>query len=187
MRIIKTDRAITHALAKLLRTKSIDTITVTELCQIANINRKTFYMHFYTMDEVLEFILNTISEHYYQIQESTHQQGIYDLTRAVNEMLRLIQGEIEYCRDLACGTEYHRILSYCIQMSVDIRLLFIDEKTASDPVVQRVQHFMNGGYITTILDWLRASDDMDYTELANISNDLFRAIREKYPMDIINE
>jgi AcrR family transcriptional regulator len=45
-RILKTERSLEEALLKLMRGKSIDQITTTELCREAGINRNTFYAHY---------------------------------------------------------------------------------------------------------------------------------------------
>lgn len=53
-----TRKAIRDALMELLKTKPYSKITVTELCRIADINRGTFYIHYYDTDNVLDDILN---------------------------------------------------------------------------------------------------------------------------------
>jgi AcrR family transcriptional regulator len=46
LRVIKTKRAIMHAFNELMKEKSLDKITVTELAQRAEINKGTFYLHY---------------------------------------------------------------------------------------------------------------------------------------------
>ena len=41
----------------LLRVKPYSKITVTELCRLADINRGTFYIHYFDVDDVLDDIL----------------------------------------------------------------------------------------------------------------------------------
>jgi len=45
-RQIKTKKAIIGAFFTLLQEKNISKITITELAKIANIDRKTFYLHY---------------------------------------------------------------------------------------------------------------------------------------------
>lgn len=45
MRCIKTKKAIKNALANLMTEKDISQITVTDISELAMINRKTFYAH----------------------------------------------------------------------------------------------------------------------------------------------
>lgn len=45
-RIKKTEESIQSAFAKLLSEKSMENITVKNLCEVANINKSTFYLHY---------------------------------------------------------------------------------------------------------------------------------------------
>lgn len=47
---------IAEATKSLIRAHSIDTITVTEICDKANVNRRTFYRYFHDKYEVVEWI-----------------------------------------------------------------------------------------------------------------------------------
>ena len=52
-----TRQAIKDTFLALLEKKSFSKITVTEICKLAEINRGTFYLHYYDMDDVLDDIL----------------------------------------------------------------------------------------------------------------------------------
>lgn len=53
-----TRKVIRDALIELLKTMSYPKISVTKLCRVAEINRGTFYIHYYDVDDVLDDILN---------------------------------------------------------------------------------------------------------------------------------
>ncbi len=59
-RIIRTKNAVHSALLELLAEKPLSEITVTELAQTADINRKTFYNYYSDVSMVLEEIENQI-------------------------------------------------------------------------------------------------------------------------------
>ena len=50
----KTQNAITAVFYQLLRRKSYEEISVSQICQLADINRGTFYLHFIDKDDLLE-------------------------------------------------------------------------------------------------------------------------------------
>ena len=54
LRIVKTKDALHAALIRLLETKPLEKITITELCQKAKINRGTFYLHYQEIGDVFE-------------------------------------------------------------------------------------------------------------------------------------
>ena len=53
-RILKTKKAIYEALVELMQKKKLNSITVTELAAQADINRKTFYTYYSTVNDVLD-------------------------------------------------------------------------------------------------------------------------------------
>lgn len=69
IRVKKTETAIKNAFMELRARKSVEKITVKELCQLAQINKSTFYTHYediYSLSaamqtETIDFVLGTIS------------------------------------------------------------------------------------------------------------------------------
>jgi AcrR family transcriptional regulator len=59
----KTRIAIENALLELLQTKPIDEISISELSEYADINRKTFYNNYSSIEEVLQGINKKLSLH----------------------------------------------------------------------------------------------------------------------------
>lgn len=62
LRIIKTKEALEEALLTLLNEKSLDSITVTEICRLAKINRGTFYTHYGQIEDLFEAYFRKIME-----------------------------------------------------------------------------------------------------------------------------
>ena len=50
----KTQTTITAVFYQLLTKKSYEEISVSQICQVADINRGTFYLHFIDKDDLLE-------------------------------------------------------------------------------------------------------------------------------------
>ena len=59
-RITKTKRAIRNAFAELLTIKAMDDITIRDIAEVADINRKTFYSHYGGIHDVIAEIENEI-------------------------------------------------------------------------------------------------------------------------------
>ena len=55
-RIAKTKNALREAFVTLLKTHSLNDITVAELCRTANIDRRTFYNHYSNVGEIIDEI-----------------------------------------------------------------------------------------------------------------------------------
>ena len=59
-RVLKTKKAIRNALAQLLAEKELEEITVKEVADTADINRKTFYNYYAGVHQVIDEIENEI-------------------------------------------------------------------------------------------------------------------------------
>ncbi|MCI8417079.1 MAG: TetR/AcrR family transcriptional regulator [Lachnospiraceae bacterium] len=57
-RIRYTKQVIKETFLKMLEKNSFAKITVTELCRMAEINRGTFYLHYYDINDVLDDVFN---------------------------------------------------------------------------------------------------------------------------------
>lgn len=63
-RIIKTKRSIHDAFSSLLAEKDLDEITIKELAETAEINRKTFYNHYSGIHQLVDEIENSLIERF---------------------------------------------------------------------------------------------------------------------------
>ena len=59
-RVIRTKKAIKNALFSLMEKKDISSITICELTDAANVNRRTFYTHYRTITDILDEIENDL-------------------------------------------------------------------------------------------------------------------------------
>jgi Transcriptional regulator len=62
-RIIRTQRAIRQAFELLIAQHPLSEITVKRLTDTAGINRKTFYLHYDSIDNLLDAYVTEISNH----------------------------------------------------------------------------------------------------------------------------
>ncbi|WP_084243720.1 TetR/AcrR family transcriptional regulator [Planomicrobium okeanokoites] len=60
LRVSKTKDALRGALMHLLKQKGLNSISVTELCQLAKVNRGTFYAHYGQVENLFEEYFKTI-------------------------------------------------------------------------------------------------------------------------------
>lgn len=64
LRVVKTIRGIKEAFERLICEKDYERITVKELCDLAQINKKTFYHYYETLDALLEEMKAELSAGY---------------------------------------------------------------------------------------------------------------------------
>ena len=107
-RVKLTKRLIREALLKMLKTCNINKISIRELCQVAGINRTTFYNHYGSQYDVL----NEIADMYIQ---STSFTVINDLSvgksidESLTQVLQYIKDNLEFIKLLLSQDNYDLI------------------------------------------------------------------------------
>lgn len=74
-RVRYTKQIIKESFLDLLKKNSFTKITVTQLCRLAEINRGTFYLHYYDMDDVLDDVLNDMLSNTSSVVDHVFSQG----------------------------------------------------------------------------------------------------------------
>lgn len=94
-RVRYTKMVIRESLLKLLAKKNIQKITVKEICDLAEINRATFYTHYQDAFDLLEQIENEIFE---ELSSLLTQET--DPSRITEEIFMITKKNIDLCRVL---------------------------------------------------------------------------------------
>lgn len=86
LRVRKTRKAIHNAFKEMICEMDYDQITIKELTQRAQINRKTFYLHYASLDDLLEEFQEEIADHFINRKVSySNMKDIRDLIRVFYE------------------------------------------------------------------------------------------------------
>ena len=85
-------RAIGNALLQLLDEKTLNEISIKELCERARVSRPTFYRHFDAIDDVLGLFARDIFEHLFNIALSVIGRGIAGETI----LMRMCEGLLDF-------------------------------------------------------------------------------------------
>lgn len=106
-RIQTTLGNIRDAFHKLVLEKNYDVITVSDLCAEAKIGRKTFYMYYFSLDSLLEEILESMTREYVQrIAKYRVPDNIKEITR---EFYLYSEEKGRFYENLVCSKSYQDI------------------------------------------------------------------------------
>lgn len=169
-RIQYTLMVLKESLMELLNDKPISSITIKELCALADINRSTFYHHFADQYDLLQ---NIEDEIIHELQQTLYE---YDY-REEQEMFHMTKYLLDY---VASRSEHFRILfsthgnkgfqQRVIQVTQSLILnnlqenhLLNDEKSAN-----YITLFVVSGSIQVIETWLHNGMQETTTEMTNI-------------------
>ncbi|MBQ6165712.1 MAG: TetR/AcrR family transcriptional regulator C-terminal domain-containing protein [Clostridia bacterium] len=99
-RVLYTKMFLKESLLELMKEKPVDKITPTELCRKAEINRNTFYKHYYTARDVLEEIEDEFSAQIVDSLSGFFLSGVLDIRQMLNEICRIVYENKDFCRIL---------------------------------------------------------------------------------------
>lgn len=170
-RIVKTKRAISLALFQILAEKNVDDITITELTTKADINRKTFYLHYSCVQDVADELVANIQG----VFENALQSALDDENAFVPALF------FAYLRDkISEHTELFR--AFCLE---NTSLYFIRAISAStleslmnvyrnytnrgDAELRASIIFMARGALDVYLDWARNPSTLSLDEVTAIA------------------
>ena len=78
LRVVKTQKAIKDAFKEMVMEMDASQITVKELTERAQIHRKTFYLHYTTIEALFEDIMKDLSEDYCELIDQTAPDAPFD-------------------------------------------------------------------------------------------------------------
>ena len=155
----KTKRAIRNAFAKLLSEKEINDITVRDVAELAEINRKTFYRYYAGIYQVVDEIENEIVRSYEQIlgeidfrQDLENPYRIFErLTDTINTDLDFygyllsMQGNVSLVSKLSEMLKAKTAETLLQHVSMDAHVADIMLEYVISGMVAVYQHWFNSG------------------------------------------
>ena len=102
-RVLYTKMFLKESLLELMKEKPVDKITPTELCRKAEINRNTFYAHYYSTRDVLEEIEAEFSDQIIESLSNQFSAESIDIPQMLNEICRIIYEKQDFCKILLSG------------------------------------------------------------------------------------
>lgn len=153
-RVKYTKQALQNAVLELLKKKSIDSMTVKEICEIADVNRGTFYLHYSHPRDILTEIETQFMEEN-QISFNNYWEQEHDLGSMV-ETFSWITSNLEWCKILLGN---HGDPSFVERMKQMEKERILDEWQKEYPSYTRgtlefVFEFVFHGTMKLVLNWI---------------------------------
>ena len=107
MRITRTREAIRNAFIDMICEMDYEQITIKELTQRAGVNRKTFYLHFDSLDDLLGEMQNEMSMRF--MNRIKDLKPPYDMDKITRAFYLSMEESGKFGERLACSGNYHYI------------------------------------------------------------------------------
>lgn len=170
-RVVRTKSALARALFELLAEKEFEKISVTELTRRADVDRKTFYLHYGSVGDILEEFYEVHMTRIQERLERENRQGKLEVLAFFRSLNELLAEDLEMYRRLASGPAYD-FFRERLRVILNKRVLSaLRYKTPAEPAeaLPLYAEFLTAGILSVYLSWLRGeltltSDQLvDYT------------------------
>ena len=162
-RVLYTKMFLRESLLELMKEKPVDKITPTELCRKAEINRNTFYTHYYTARDVLEEVETEFSTQIIDSLSSRFSAENIDIPQMLNEICRMIYEKQDFCKILLSENGDAAFLEGVITLGKNVIIQGWQKVGVSlpDDQMEMFFSFIISGSIAMIRNW--AANDMKNT------------------------
>lgn len=134
-RMIKTKKAIRSAFAELSIEKELEQITVTDIAKRADINRKTFYAHYSSIDDILCEVENEIVVLFEKDIAKLNLKNIEHPLILFRYISKRIDGDFEFYSRLFKGRASHTLFTKLIDLCVEkSKMIFADTEMTEEQI-----------------------------------------------------
>ena len=181
LRIVKTRTNIKNSLIDLLAEKNVSKITVTELAEKAMINRKTFYRHYHTVQDVVDDINYDIINNVVSLAKNSDR----DSNNLVNQLnfigISIVENKEQIKKILKNSPEVFgsgrsvELLKRFIEVSIRPVLNFKNEAK-----LKYLVEFVVSGFISVYVCWFNGGCAESSEKLADAVNEFVLGALSEY-------
>ena len=167
IRYIKNEERIKSAFKSMVEEMNFEDITVKELTKRANINRKTFYLHYSSIDDLLKCIQMELTNEYLErVKDLDIFEDYYELTKV---FYTFHEEKGLFCEKLTCDPTYDNVRNQLIN-GVE------SQHTKSDVVKNMnkdksniIYNFINETTISIYRSWIRSGKSISVDEMIELN------------------
>lgn len=183
-RVSKTKYAIQKAYFTLLKENSDKKITISEITRRANIDRKTFYLHYTSTEDIIrEFSKNKVDELIKRVVAEGFPEELY-VERVFAVFNEMICENMDVLRMLSGSGAYEYFFAQIKGLLVQRLLDAAEKKEGFTPVqIRVVAEYFISGIVSAYVRWIREEMPCSIEELADYISMVtvggFRAVMEQ--------
>ena len=155
-RVIRTKKAIRSAFAELIAEKEYKEITVTDIADRADINRKTFYNYYSNIEALMADIENEAVATYDRLLDDLKAHDLLNSPELiVTRISSAIEGNMDYFRDFLIMSKnaalFNRIGD---NLKKQVRLTLADQDVIDPLKAEILSIYITAGALTVYREWL---------------------------------
>lgn len=154
----KTKNAIENAFIELLQKKSIDKIKISEIVDKANVNRSTFYFHYFDVYDLLDSIENKLINELcdfnsIDLQNLMHKKETYNIVSTL-EYIQKNKNIINTLMNSERGMQFYNKLADILREKSLSDLIEAANDEYNSSFYEKAILFFVGGAMALVKDWL---------------------------------
>ncbi|MHA6483444.1 TetR/AcrR family transcriptional regulator [Paenibacillus sp. strain BS8-2] len=172
LRVVKTKSSLRSTLLQLLNERPLEKISVTELCGLSGITRKTFYLHYESVAMLLETMIEDLlaeweaslfetSRRRRSSEDAMLQPQMIDLFRHVHDNKDVYR----YIFSISSRFSYYRMFFERVKT-------IVKQSLASLPMDMRLSEFQAAYHASAILGMIMEWNERDFYEPVEFMNGL---------------
>ena len=167
-RVMKTRRAIHSAMTRLLAEKPIEEITVTELSEKAEINRKTFYSYYSNVYMVAEEMEDEIVERFEEtLRRIDFEELLQDPQTTFNTLARLITSDLDLYETIFTNRNQILFLQKIVTtLKQRIKTLYLDKGGKKSEMQEYLLEYIISGLVSVYQKWFTEGSSVKIYEHA---------------------
>ena len=152
----RTKNKIKSSFIKLLKEKDLAHITITEISELADVNRKTFYYYFDSIAAILDSIEEDLVAELKVRMENSDASNWKEFFYGLNEV---VESEFDFFETIARESSLSFLKDECADVLTGLLVNQLLIKTGRDSDTNRViVSFVTNGIIGVYSTWLRADE-----------------------------
>ena len=168
LRTRRTHKLIQQTFREMLEEMDYERITIKELTRRANINRRTFYLHYSFLDELLEEIMNEIADGY--IQLTKEMDYLTNMPEIVRSFLLYFANQEPLYEKIICHGNFRYISDRVNQKIIDEKLDYLDSLGNMDIYTKNLLiSYLNASALEMYRKWVSNKKRIPLEEFINLA------------------
>ena len=170
VRIIRSKASLISALVSLLKNRSIEELTISELCEKADVNRNTFYSHYSDINDLFDELKGKYMENFIILMKNNQEEG-----RSKKESFTSILETIKINRETSSVILHSS--DGCQFLKTLFSLSFQQYSSSTDKSYTNYEvAFVNGGISNIIMEW----ENRGYAETPQVISEKIMEILARF-------
>ena len=167
-RVIKTKRAIRNAFAALIAEKDLNDITIKDISDVADINRKTVYNCYGGIHEILDEIENELVSSFEKvIQEIDFPRNLENPNKIFETLTDVINGDMEfYSQLMKIDANSHLVRKIVSALKIRVKQTLAQQLPADKKKIELIADFITSGMLSAYQSWFNSGREQPIAEFS---------------------